>query len=311
MTNSKTYFIRKAKRKNLANLSVYYDTFPSYLQSRNLQTLHIERYQKKIDRFTLWLSEHREITPDNAEKRDILDYLQYLQEKRNAVAKTRAHILGAIRHYYTFLLQKGEVTSNPTNLIKLRGTRKKILYKILSLEELNEFLDIYYLCKVKNAPDERRHHYTRNYLILSLFAYQGITRNQIKALSIDDLDLRKGTITIPANRRKNARTIPLQSAQTGIFYDFMNNVRPLFKENGNLINSVPDLQKLIASTKKIYPKFTDFKQLRASIITHWIQTEGLRKAQYKAGHKYISSTEEYIANDFESLKNDINKFHPL
>ena len=85
----------------------------------------------------------------------------------------------------------------------------------------------------------------------------------------------------------------------------------MFKENGNLINSVPDLQKLIASTKKIYPKFTDFKQLRASIITHWIQTEGLRKAQYKAGHKYISSTEEYIANDFESLKNDINRFHPL
>ena len=222
MTNSKTYFIRKAKRKNLANLSVYYDTFPAYLQSRNLQTLHIERYQKKIDRYTLWLSEHRDITPDNAEKKDILDYLQYLQEKRSAVAKTRAHILGAIRHYYTFLQQKGEVTSNPTNLIKLRGTRKKILYKILSMEELNEFLDIFYLCKVKNAPDERRHLATRNYLILSLFAYQGITRNQLKTISIDDLDLRKGTITIPANRRKNARTIPLQSAQTGIFYDYTN-----------------------------------------------------------------------------------------
>jgi integrase/recombinase XerD len=88
--------------------------------------------------------------------------------------------------------------------------------------------------------------------------------------------------------------------------------RPLFNnENGMLINSQPELQKMMKTLRKLYPKFTDLKQLRASIITYWIRTEGLRKAQYKAGHRYISSTEEYLAGDLESLQDDISKYHPL
>ncbi len=78
-----------------------------------------------------------------------------------------------------------------------------------------------------------------------------------------------------------------------------------------LFTSTPELQKWATKLRKLYPKFTDFKQIRASIITYWIQTEGLRKAQYKAGHRYISSTENYLSNDLESLKDDISQFHPL
>ncbi|GEM_PF-3189705 len=35
------------------------------------------------------------------------------------------------------------------------------------------------------------------------------------------------------------------------------------------------------------------KQLRASVIVKWLKMYNLRKAQYLAGHRYISSTEAY------------------
>ena len=63
--------------------------------------------------------------------------------------------------------------------------------------------------------------------------------------------------------------------------------------------------------KSIDRNFINFSQIRTSVITHWIQTEGLRKAQYLAGHRNIVSTETYLPNDLNELINDIQKFNPF
>jgi integrase/recombinase XerD len=311
-SNERDYCIKKGKIHNNTTQNGYYKEFTGYLQSKNLIPKSIDRYTQQTERYKRWLLEHRNITPENAEKKELLDYLLYLHEKCNLSGQTRQVILGILRHYYSFLQQTGAVEFNPANRINLRGTKKKVLPKLLTMEEMNELLDYYWLLKVKTASDVRRHIHLRNYIFLSFSVYQGLTRTQIENLTLDDLDLHRATLTIQAGHKSNAKTLSLQASQMGILYDYLENVRPKFgRENGRLINMMPELQKLIITIKKIYPKFTAFKQLRASIITHWIQTEGLRKAQYKAGHRYISSTEEYIANDLESLKDDINRFHPI
>ena len=70
-------------------------------------------------------------------------------------------------------------------------------------------------------------------------------------------------------------------------------------------------KQLSKQVKTVSPVFLNFKQVRASVITGWIKTEGLRKSQYLAGHRYISTTERYIENDMESLTDDINSLHPF
>lgn len=37
----------------------------------------------------------------------------------------------------------------------------------------------------------------------------------------------------------------------------------------------------------------------------------LRKVQYLAGHRYISSTEAYQLSEMQRLTEEVNKFHPL
>jgi site-specific recombinase XerC len=81
-------------------------------------------------------------------------------------------------------------------------------------------------------------------------------------------------------------------------------------EKNNLSVAV-SLRYLSKELKKLHPQFSKMVQLRTSVITHWIQAEGLRKAQYKAGHTSIVSTEEYLSNDFEELAENLTKYNPF
>ena len=58
-------------------------------------------------------------------------------------------------------------------------------------------------------------------------------------------------------------------------------------------------------------KFINFQQIRTSIITYWLKQYNLRQVQYMAGHRFISSTENYLANQVEELQLDIDTFHPI
>ena len=57
--------------------------------------------------------------------------------------------------------------------------------------------------------------------------------------------------------------------------------------------------------------FINFKQVRTSVITHWLKQYNLREVQYMAGHRYVSSTEAYLVNQIDDLQADIDKFHPI
>ena len=70
------------------------------------------------------------------------------------------------------------------------------------------------------------------------------------------------------------------------------------------------IQKLIEELKKQNAKLENLHQLRASVITNWLKHYNKRKVQYMAGHKYVSSTESYEANNIETLQEDLQRFYP-
>jgi integrase/recombinase XerD len=37
----------------------------------------------------------------------------------------------------------------------------------------------------------------------------------------------------------------------------------------------------------------------------------LREVQYMSDHRYISSTENYLENEMEGLKEEVQQYHPL
>ena len=80
------------------------------------------------------------------------------------------------------------------------------------------------------------------------------------------------------------------------------------KSSSNGLNIWKSLTKEI---KEKYPKFIRLRQIRTSVITHWLKQYNLREVQYMAGHRYVSTTEGYLLNQTDDLLKDIDQFHPL
>ncbi len=310
--------------------------FTQYLQSKKHSNNTQKRYTDSVNDFLKWFKKD----PINARKKDVLGYLSYLKKKRNQSNSSRKGHLTGLKHYFTFLQDADLMASNPTNFINIRGARKKILYNIYSFTELEELNDNFYHYYINNVGynkyvsqhDRKRSQLCRqrNYTMLGVLLFQGIATTELKTITLDNLDLNKATLTIKGRKRSNGRTLPLNAAQMGTLINYTQQIRPQLvalygKESDQLFLSQPlsgqqkshddamrgMLQYLMAQVKHIDPKFVNFKQIRASLITHWIKNEGLRKAQYLAGHRYISSTESYKVNDLESLTDDIAKHHPF
>lgn len=303
--------------------------FISYLQSRSLAQSSINGYVKSVGFFMEWYKKD----PINCTKKDILNYLSYLKEHTNQQNVTRRFSCTALNHYFIALVQAGISNTNPVAFIKIRGTNKKQLYRIYTTEELTQLADNFYNVFISGFDDSYMLHPTkkqrsflsrhRNYTMLTFLLYQGLPTNELNLISINDIDLAKATVKIRNKNRE--RNLPLNASQMGALIHYLNNIRPQFLEHCGQTDKLffslcpyqydknfsKPLRKLTKQVKSIDSNFINFSQTRTSVITHWIQTEGLRKAQYLAGHKNINSTEEYLPNDLNSLINDIQKFNPF
>jgi site-specific recombinase XerD len=311
--------------------------FTEYLQSRSLSKTTIGLYSRYVNGFLDWYKKE----PINCQKKDVLKYLSFLKDKKQYQNITRRNILIALNHYFTALLKNELVTSNPTAFLKIRGANKKHLYNTFSFEELTELADNYYHTFVRSYEDNHipknqknlsKLSKERNYVMLSLLLNQGLATNELQNIRLDDLDLTKASIKITGKKKSNQRNIPLEASQIGAFMHYIQNIRPQLLEyqksedNEILFLPLPEagrskaqeendllgvMKNLSKQVKTLQANFINFRQIRASVITHWIKTFGLRKAQYFAGHRYISSTENYLPNDLESLTEDITKFNPF
>src|SRR5690606_445741 len=164
---------------------------------------------------------------------------------------------------------------------------------------------------------------------LSILIHQAATTKELQTLLLEDIDLIKAKIKLRGGKRSNSRTIALHATQIGILTHYIQSIRPQFlqycNDKGQLFFALPEVSKkrtetqsvvrcfkpLTEQLKSIDKNLTNLKHIRASVITHWLKVEGLRKTQYLAGHRYISSTEKYLPNQITGLIDDIAKYNPF
>ena len=311
------------------------DDFISYLQSKNLAPSSVAHYVRELGLFLAWIeTEEIQIT-----KPDVLKYLEYLKNKRNIQNISRSRVLLSLNHYFTFLYKQEQINENPCLLLKIRGTQQKSLYRTFSPDELTQLYDTFYLLFVRDYDDshipknQRRQSNLskqRNATILNILINQGTTTKEIDTIELGDLNLMNATLKIRGGRKSNERNLQLEATQIGVLMNYLQNIRPKLaeyhtQESEKLFLTLPEYSRqqtesmnlmhvfkpLVKQLKSIEPNFLSFKQLRASVITNWLKNQSLRKVQYLAGHRYISSTEKYLVNDLEELTNDIEKLHPF
>lgn len=298
--------------------------YSEYLIAKGYSRSSTETIVKEAVRFLEWISKQNiEITV--AGYNDITAYIKTNQQ-RGIKIRTVQHIAINVKHYLNYLVEAGIITHNPALAFKLKNTKRKTVYNILSNEELETIYKTYRSelpAQTKSPPQAlNKLSRKRNKTLLGLIIYQGIAADDIKNLELSHLELREGKVTIPSTKRSNERTLKLEPHQIFDLYDYINETRKEIlkltkKESKKLFISIgigKNVQNLLAhlleEIKKYHPTVENLHQIRASIITNWLKQYNKRKVQYMAGHRFISSTERYEASNIEALQEDVEKFYP-
>ena len=309
-------------------------SFKNHLESQGKSKSTVVAYNSYALDFISYLdADNTEI--ENATAKEVLSYLNHLQ-KKGQENKTRSIRLNVIKQFFNWQIEQGKRADNPIAHLKIRGNKRQKLYPLLSKQELEEIYTAYEIPTTEHKKSKCNWFATyelskrRNKAILSLMIHQGLTTSEVARITLNDLKLKEGQLFIKGSKKSNERTLVLKSNQIIELMEYQYTTRTEFLkyqgvETDLLFLSTPTAGKLKATEngkleiwkglrndiRKYNPKFINFKQVRTSVITHWLKDGNLREVQYKAGHRYVSSTEAYLVNQTEDLQADIDEFHPF
>lgn len=297
--------------------------FTTYLQLKGYSSSTITTVEKKVKTFLQWCAQ--ENIPDEAaiSHNDIIAYIKYCRDK-GVSQKTADNYMGHVKTYYDYLIKEDIARENPCSNIIIKGIKRRALHDIIPFEHLEELYRGYTITTADAGHERIR---KRNKVMLGLLVYQGLQSEELIKLEVQDLQLREGKITVHGGRKSATRTMKLEAGQVYELMDYLNDTRKaLLQQAGRTpkdttalfitprrgahieSNAVAILTRHLRSQNG---KVNSINQIRASVIVHWLRLYNLRKVQYLAGHRYISSTEAYKTSNLEGLKEDISKYHPF
>lgn len=273
--------------------------FTEYLQAKRLSKSTIESYTDYINKFLAWL-QAEEISHESFIYNDLLAFMQHCQA--SGITKRTVHmILCIVRHYCSYLNVEGKRNDNPAAGVFIKGLVRKLPTNLLSMEAMEELFKQYSI--QLNVDSSRK-------IMFGLMVYQGLNIGEVMRLQGHHIKLREGKIFIKGTKRTNERLLDLKSVQVTELQTYLNANK--FTE-GNLFAALSNgrVQYMLRQLRMLNPKVINPKQIRSSVITHWLRQNNLRQVQYMSGHKYVSSTERYQVNNLDDLQNELKEHHPM
>ena len=330
----KTADSRTRKRKSTSEgqepsgaLFTRYKDFTAYLLQRGYSSSSTQRNIIEADRFLQWVDAEGIEDVSSVTYNDVMSYIQQMKGVKN---RTKELYLRGVKQYFDFLISKDVVSENPVAYIRIHGIKRKTLYHILSAQELDKLYHEHHVPDEVNDRNKNQNWFRqsvlaarRNKVILGMMVYQGMNTLDLSRLRMEDIKLREGKVFIERSRRSNERLLSLQAHQVMDIMEYQLKVRAelmalsgkqsdlFFVSTGSSERFNNVINRLISILRKVNRKVHCAKQIRASVITHWLKLYNLREVQYMAGHRFVSSTEGYLINDLDDLKEEITKYHPI
>ena len=289
--------------------------YKNYLEKKGYTTKSIPTYLKTQSQFIEWCIKFG-TTAETIDYKIFLKYIEHLRE-RNLKPRTLKGYVSNLKIYFNYLTEENYRQENSIQNINIKGVKKEVIHNLLSQDELEDLYQSY------NVEIGNRLARKRNKIMLGLLIYQGLTTQNLQQLQVENIQLYKGKIDLLGTKKSNGRLLELKPWQLMELMEYIKEIRvqileqtsketeQLFLPLGSSLKLHNSLSKIVKELKKINNKFIDIKQIRTSVIVNWLKQYNLRKVQYLAGHRYISSTERYQQDDLESLHKTINMFHPF
>jgi integrase/recombinase XerC len=224
-------------------------------------------------------------------------------------AKSIQRILSACRGMSAYLIQKGQLNTNPFDDVRAPKAEKR-LPKTLSVDQVTSLVEI-------SLDDPLSY---RDKAMLELFYSSGLRLSELCSLDLNDLNLPEKMLRV-TGKGDRMRDLPIgrQADQAIRNWLLQRNSLPLkdyqalfVSKHGNRI-SVRNIQSRVKhwAAKQGIEVSVSPHMLRHSFATHLLESSGeLRSVQELLGHANISTTQIYTHLDFQHLAQVYDDAHP-
>jgi integrase/recombinase XerD len=255
-----------------------------------------------------------DIAPAAIERFHLDAFIRYLAELGLA-ASSQARLISALKTFFGFLLDEGNIRTDPTELLRAPKLGRKIP-EVLTYHEIRDLL---------GAIDLSEDHGLRDRALLEVLYACGLRVSEATNLQLSNLYFDQGFIRVTGKGNKE-RIVPIGEEaihQTEIYLEYVRPQLPKIKpeaENVVFLNrrggqlsrvsvftAVKKYAALAGIEKNVSPH-----TFRHSFATHLIEGGAdLRAVQEMLGHESILTTEIYTHLDTDFLRETIMSFHPM
>jgi integrase/recombinase XerD len=222
--------------------------------------------------------------------------------------------LAEVRRFFAWMERRGHVDANPAAKLELPRVEKRLPRGILSVEEAEAVLA---------QPDVGSPRGLRDRAILETLYATGVRRQELAALTVDDVDLRGAVIAVREGKGKKDRLLPLSERAAAWLSKYLEEARPrLIRKHdpGRLFLGrwgQPLGEMHLGKLVRVYVSAASLgKEGSCHMFRHTMATlmlEGgadIRYVQQMLGHATITSTEIYTHVALRKLKEVHAASHP-
>ena len=295
----------KNKYENVI-LTKQIEDFVGYLSiEKNYALNTISSYKRDLLKFSSFLSK-KEVLDFKMIDPDVLNIFVMELRHSNTSGKSIKRYLSSIRVFFNFLIEVGEVQTNPALLIKTPKVERD-LPKTIDFDDLKKMMTI-------NSTQYKE---LRAVLMIELLYSCALRVSELVGINFEDIDMDEGFVKVMGKGGK-ARFSPMGQTTIDVLKRYIKQ-RPSSATNALFINqnntriSTRTVQNVVKKRAlqvgisiNVHPHM-----LRHAAATHFLQSShDLRTVQEFLGHKSIKSTQVYTHLDFLELSKVYDEFHP-
>jgi integrase/recombinase XerC len=290
----------------------HFEQFLGFLKYEKRYSGHtVTAYEKDLDQFIQFGNDMiGDFSLLEVDHHLIRQWVISLMDQGMTVVSVKRKI-STLRSLYKYLLREGLMKKNPTDLVMMPKSGKK-LPQFVQESEMNRLLD------TSVFPED----FTglRDKAVLSLFYGTGMRLSELMGIRMTDLHLRERIVKVLGKRNKE-RLIPYPSEISNDISRYLEARNDLFGDSNNylfvtdkgeqvyeklLYRIVRKYLSLVTTMEKRSPHI-----LRHSYATHLLNRGAdLNAIKELLGHASLAATQVYTHTSFEKLKTIYNQAHP-
>jgi len=234
---------------------------------------------------------------DEVNREIIIDYIMAMKSDQEYASSTVARKVAAIKSFFHYLVDRGELEDDPTATLDSPKVRKR-LPKAVSTKDLERLL--------AEPAREQTPKALRDRALLEVLYATGLRVTELVSLNVDDVNLASATLRIVRAKDKSERIVPIHERALAPLHDYLERGRMQLlrdpKEPALFLNHrgrrltrqglwliVKHYVREVGITEDVTPH-----TLRHTFAAHLVEKKAdLEYVQELLGHANISTTQVY------------------